>query len=72
MFGRTFPADVKDHDSIAAWLEYVPSIVASGQFKGNPLWRQEGGLAHVNDGLNLLKEGKVGCSLPPPGSGTDS
>ena len=38
---------------------YVPSLIAAGKFRSNPLWRQEGGLAKLNEGLDLLKEGKV-------------
>ncbi|SCZ90503.1 BZ3500_MvSof-1268-A1-R1_Chr1-3g02029 [Microbotryum saponariae] len=53
-----FPAMPKDKKAIEEWSEYVPSLIESGKFKANPLWRQVGGLAKVNDGMNLLKEGK--------------
>ncbi|SCV68520.1 BQ2448_641 [Microbotryum intermedium] len=56
--GAYFPAMPKDKKAIEEWSEYVPSLIGSGKFKANPLWRQEGGLAKVNDGLNLLKAGK--------------
>ncbi|KDE09819.1 hypothetical protein MVLG_00217 [Microbotryum lychnidis-dioicae p1A1 Lamole] len=53
-----FPAMPKDKKAIEEWSEYVPSLIESGKLKTNPLWRQEGGLAKVNEGMNLLKEGK--------------
>lgn len=40
-------------------LQYIPKIVASGQFKSNPLWKQPGGLDGVNAALELLKAGKT-------------
>ena len=49
--------------------QYVPTIIGSGELKSNPLWKQEGGLAKINEGLELLKAGKVcfsSISVYPP------
>lgn len=37
----------------------MPELVTSGKLKANPTWHQEGGLAAINDGLELLKSGKA-------------
>lgn len=58
MMGHEFAASESDKKAMEAWLVYVPTLIAAGKFKSNPLWRQEGGLAGINAGLNLLKEGK--------------
>lgn len=72
-FGMDFPAVPDLYERYQAWLAKMPELVKAG-LKSNPLWAQEGGLAKVNDGLELLKQGKVRdpsrvvTSLCSPGS----
>lgn len=58
-----FPAEPEDKKAVQGWLQYIPSIVANGSLKSNPLWRQTGGLAGLNDGMDLLRSGKVRLPL---------
>ncbi|KAL8290524.1 hypothetical protein RQP46_002782 [Phenoliferia psychrophenolica] len=58
MRGAQYPANPKDKVDMTAWLDYVPSLVASGKFKSNPVWKQPGGLDKISEGLELIKAGK--------------
>jgi threonine dehydrogenase-like Zn-dependent dehydrogenase len=40
-------------------LLYVPSIIADGRLKSNPLLHHPGSLEAINDGLEQLKAGKT-------------
>lgn len=48
--------------SLSDRKQKVPELVTSGKLKANPVWHQEGGLAAINDGLELLKAGKASHS----------
>lgn len=56
----TFPAAPEDKAAIEQWLsKEITPLVKSGKLRSNPLWRQTGGLAGVNAGMDLLKSGAV-------------
>lgn len=57
-FGRDFPAVPEIRAAFVEWLRAFPDLIAAG-YKSNPVWKQEGGLEKVNDGLDVLKSGKV-------------
>lgn len=49
----------EDEKRFEEWLQYVPSLIASGKIRSNPIWSQKGGLEKVPEGLDLLRSGKV-------------
>ncbi|ORY90119.1 chaperonin 10-like protein [Leucosporidium creatinivorum] len=53
-----FAANPEDQKATEEWKKKVPELITSGKLKANPIWHQEGGLAAINDGLELLKAGK--------------
>lgn len=57
-----FPAMPKDKSMIEEWLLELPALAASGKFVTNPIWSQPGGLAKINEGLELLKAGKTSAN----------
>lgn len=59
MMGHDFPASPETRAACVEWLKFVPTLIGSGKLIANPIWEQTGGLAKVNEGLNLVKEGKV-------------
>lgn len=59
MVRSLFPPFSDVADAGVSRLLYVHSLIAAGKLRSNPLWRQEGGLAKLDEGLNLIKEGKV-------------
>lgn len=61
-FGMDFPAVPAFRTAMAEWLVGMPDLVQKG-LRSNPLWKQEGGLEKVDEGMELLKAGKVRFSL---------
>ncbi|KAL8287427.1 hypothetical protein RQP46_003285 [Phenoliferia psychrophenolica] len=57
-FGKDFPAVPSLRHGFEGWNAQLAKLIKGG-LKSNPLWIQEGGLAKVNDGLELLKQNKV-------------
>ncbi|KAI5475952.1 zinc-binding oxidoreductase ToxD [Pseudohyphozyma bogoriensis] len=56
--GMDFPAEPESRAAFEQWIPQMTEIVAKGLLKPSPLWRQEGGLERLNDGLEILKHGK--------------
>lgn len=44
-------------------LKFVPTLIESGKLKANPIAKQLGGLHKINEGLDLIKAGKVRTTL---------
>lgn len=57
-FGQYYPVNLEVRTAYAEWLRAFPNLLAAG-YKSNPVWKQEGGLERIKEGLDLLKEGKV-------------
>jgi len=53
-----FPVIPGDKEGKEKWMLQMPELVGSGKLKANPLWRRDGGLARVNEGLEDMKNGK--------------
>ncbi|KAA1479339.1 GroES-like protein [Dentipellis sp. KUC8613] len=58
-FGRQEPRDERNYQFGIEFYEQVAGWLRTGQLKGNPYTVQPGGLAGVQDGLTLMKSGKV-------------
>ncbi|GAA6002797.1 hypothetical protein JCM10207_007687 [Rhodosporidiobolus poonsookiae] len=57
--GVEFPEMPEDKKAIEEWLAGpLPSLLASGKLRSNPLLKRDGGLEGINDGLDFLKAGK--------------
>ncbi|KAI5475953.1 zinc-binding oxidoreductase ToxD [Pseudohyphozyma bogoriensis] len=53
-----FPADPEAKAAYAAWIAQFPEILKKGLLKPLPLWRHEGGLESLGEGMELVRQGK--------------
>lgn len=57
--GKHFDASPEDRKELEEWLQVLPQLLQDGRLKSNPVWKQDGGLAKIDEHMNLVKDGKV-------------